>query len=267
MGRLVARQRHAGGGDGWLRRYWADYDDRGRPDFISDGDEYYLDDDGDPLVWLAQTFGYDADQRMDYTATWMHDTTIPDGFVAAHDLSYDAVGNVTAQDRTLNGLDWRECYGYDARHRLTEAFTVEFEEGCSEGEPGTGDQAFEHSYSYSPDGRLLERVEDGDAATYSYPTGGDQPHAPTVIDGETYTWDANGNLAERTVDGGTETFSWDVQQRLSSAQSPDGTTSFVYDTGGQRLRRQTSTGATLYFAGHEITATADGVHRHRHTGL
>jgi YD repeat-containing protein len=68
----------------------------------------------------------------------------------------------------------------------------------------------------------------------------------------------NGNLVERTVEGATETFAWDVEQQLASVQGPAGSTSFVYDAAGQRLLRRTDDGATLYFAGQEIRANADG---------
>lgn len=128
--------------------WWADYDDRGRPEVTDYGDDYYGED-----AWLAQFFDYDADQRLNYLETWMQFSGLPGGLAAVHELHHDDLGNVTAKDSTLNGADWRECYDYDERHRLVEAFTVELFEDCSTGAPGTGDNPFEHSYTYSPDGK------------------------------------------------------------------------------------------------------------------
>ena len=121
--------------------------------------------------------------------------------------------------------------------------------------PGTGDESFEHSYSYSSDGNLLSWTIDGDQRVYSYPDAGDdRPHAPVGVGSDSYRWDEAGNLVERTVDGELEEFGWDVEGRLSSVVADGDETGFVYDVEGQRLLRQVGDQATLYVAGHEVVA-------------
>jgi RHS repeat-associated protein len=221
---------------------------------------------------------YDADQRMHQVETFLR-TTDPDttsNLVYRWELTFDAAGNLVERDVPTYGTQsWRECFAYDARHRLTDAFSTTRSLTCADAdqpaERGIGDQPFQRTYSYHRDGRIDSRTEAinptwDDILFYDYPASGDggPPHAPTRVrnvdsqTGDTYSWDANGNLTERTVDGATETFAWDALHRLSSVSGPSGTTSFVYSASGERLLRRTDDGSTLYWAGHEVTVAGDG---------
>lgn len=223
----------------------AAYDDRGRRQSAGFGPR------PGGATWMAKTWTYDVDQRVNGSETLLGSRVVSD-----HELAFDLAGNLAEKLTRQNGLAWRECFGYDARSRLTSAHTVAATTACGSGTPGTGDRPYEHSYRYSPDGKLTERVENGLSTGYTYPAAGAaRPHAPTRVGNANYSWDARGNLVSRN----NETFSWDVQGLLLSVTGSAGTTSFVYDASGQRLLRRTPDGAaTLYVAGHEVTANSSG---------
>jgi len=230
------------------------YDDRGRRSSARFGPRLFTE------PWLAKTWLYNVDQRIAGVQTYVAGSAAPNGIVAQHDLTFDLAGNLTEDLTNQNGAAWRECFGYDARSRLTAAYTVAAATACTGGQPGTGDRPYSHTYQYSPDGRLLARTENGTSTAYTYPAAGAaRPHAPTRVGPDTYTWDLTGNLASRTVAGTTETFAWDAVGRLQSVSGPSGSSSYVYDPSGQRLLRRTPDGrATLYAFGHEVTVTAAG---------
>jgi RHS repeat-associated protein len=226
------------------------YDDRGRR--LSAG----LGPRPGGATWMARTWIYDLDQRVTAVETFVAGA----GVMSRHDLAFDLAGNLTEKLTRQGGQSWRECFGYDQRSRLRAAHTVAATASCASGTPGTGDRPYTHQYTYSADGRMTARTEEGVSTAYTYPAAGAaRPHAPTRVGADTYTWDATGSLTARTVGGRTETFTWDAQNRLASVAGPGGTTSFVYDTAGQRLLRRTPDGrATLYVAGHEVTANPAG---------
>ena len=182
--------------------------------------------------------------------------------VSDHEFDYDEVGNVEERRSFLDGMAWRECFTHDDRNRMTDAFTVEVADTCDSGVRGEGAAGYDHSYTYSPDGRITAQTQDGTTRDYSYPAGGPasvRPHAPSDVEGDEYVWDANGQLAERTVDGDTKTFDWSPEHLLESITGPGGTTGFTYGPGGERLLRTAPDGTrTLYLEGHEVTAPAGG---------
>lgn len=223
----------------------AAYDDRGRRASIGLGPR------PGGATWMARNWTYDVDQRHNGS-----ETVVGDRVVSDHELVFDVAGNLSEKLVRQDGSSWRECFGYDARSRLTSAHTVAASTTCTNGTPGTGDRPYAHHYRYSPDGRLTERTENGDTTTYAYPAAGAaRPHAPTRVGTADYTWDARGNLLSR----GGDTFSWDVQGMLASVTGAGGTTSFVHDAAGRRLLRRTPDGHnTVYVAGHEVTADSAG---------
>lgn len=229
------------------------YDNRARPATASLG----------PAVlfgWMLKGWTYDADQNLATVEAQVANGGVYQ-MAAKHTLTYRNDGILSEQKTNLNGAEWRECYQYDDRARLKTAFTVATSGSttCSNGTPGTGSNPFNHSYTYSPDGNLELRSENGVPTDYIYgAVAGQPPHAPTTIGSDEYEWDDNGNLVERTVDGATETLVWDIEQRLASVSGPGGATSFVYDPDGQRILRTTPSGRTLYLADHEVTASTDG---------
>jgi RHS repeat-associated protein len=237
------------------------YNSVGLPDTLTGAEEYIwgsLYDDRARPVWLlsgsrstpfSQTYAYDADQRVARLSAGGGTTVLQD----IH-FTYDPTfGNIADRDTVLNGQASRECYTYDDRQRMTRAFTTTG--SCATGSPGTGANAYNHSYQYSVDGNLTKRIEGATTINYGYPAAGAaRPHAPTSVGSNTYTWTPNGELASRTVGGQTETLTWDAERHLAQV----GGATFVYDAAGDRLLRQTSTGTTLYLDGHEITKPSNG---------
>ncbi len=231
------------------------YDDRGRPGIFG----YGAAAGGDFSMGRYRT--YDIDQRPQTTTTAGHAGQL----VTQHTLGYDDTGNITEQVSNLNGNEFRECYTYDDRNRLTHALTtadVTSSDACDDTSSGpSGDLAYEESYTYSIDGNLTSRTQGSDTINYTYPSGTDpdRPHAPTEVDGNTYEWDTNGNLESRTIDGDIETLTWNAERRLETVTTDAGTARYTYDPDGQRLLQQTPNGdRTLYIPGHEITATNGG---------
>jgi RHS repeat-associated protein len=227
------------------------YDDRGRLDTMGYGPR------PGGQTWMARSWTYDQDQRLKKVEAVAGSTT------SSHQFTYDPSGVLTERSTVIGSDDWRECYGYDERHRLTGARTVDVGATCAASTPDGGDRPYKHTYGYSVDGNMVTRVENSATSTYTYPAANaDRHHAPTkVVTGsttDTYTWGDNGELRSRTVSGQTDTFTWDADHRLASISGPGGTVSNLYDTDGQRFLRTTPTGRTLYFAGQEISAKLDG---------
>ena len=234
------------------------YDDRGRPS------ESFYGPHPSNQAWMGRQWAYNNDDRIESV------TTNVGGYNIAHTFGFDDAGNLKTRTTDMGTQSWRECYVHDRRSRMTDAFTLPKATDCATGTAtpalrGTGGGTpYNHAYTYSADGKLLARTENGVTDTYSYPTGTDpdRSHAPTTVGTgpaiDEYTWNANGALIERTVDGDTETLAWDIEGHLESVTGPDGTDSYTYDTGGQRLLRTTPAERTLYVAGHEIRANLTG---------
>ena len=214
------------------------YDDRGRPQWFIGGPT---------STPFSRAWTYNADQRLQQFQAAGGSSVLLD-----HQFGYDSSGNVVDRLTALSGQDWRECFGYDGRQRLTRAFTTSGT--CAAVTAGTGPQPYNHTYFYSFDSNLTSRVEGSTTVNYTYPASGPtsaRPHAPTAVRGNSYSWDANGNQATRTIGGQLNTLTWDAEQHLSLIDDPDGDTSMVYDADGARLLRKTTTATTLYIEGHE----------------
>ena len=225
------------------------YDNRGRPSLFGYGS---------PTLHMGKHWAYDSLQRLSHTQT----AATIGNVTQTRDIGYDQADNVTERDTDLAGAAFKECFGYDQRHRLTTAYTTTPATDCSTAtNKGTGAHPYNHTYTYTHDGNLLSRTEGATTIDYTYPTGGPssvRPHAPTDVGNDDYTWNANGNQATRTVGGQLNTLEWDTEHRLAAVDDPDGDSSFTYDADGNRLLRQTPIGTTLYIEGHEITAPTGG---------
>lgn len=240
------------------------YDDRGRLTQSTRGP-----DQPGTTHLVLRAYSYNADQQRDGIATYVR--TAQAGWnhslVSADRLSYDKAGRLAEREvwqGDVAAASWSECYRYDARQRLVAAHTiagaaVSGSADCATATPGGGSRPYVHQYAYTVDGRFDTRTEDGTQTRYEYPVAGrPRAHAPTSVGGDTYGWNDTGNLVSRGTGATAETFTWDAEQRLTSVEHAGQTTSFVYDPAGQRLLRRTAGEATLYWAGHEITANADG---------
>ena len=212
---------------------------------------------------VYRAYLYDGDQRL---TNWIANRNTSGGTALQSDgVFYDDVGNITGR---VNGLNLNtECYSYDSRNRLTSAYNVF---GACPGTPGTngtGTDPYNHAYTYSADGRITSRTEQGTTTNYTYLPG--RPHAVSSVTGPTndcdggnsgnqnYCYDANGNMTRRPSNtaGVSQALIWDSEHRLNRLNDNGNQTRFVYDPDGTRLLRQTPTDTTLYLDGHELTLT------------
>ena len=84
--------------------------------------------------------------------------------------------------------------------------------------------------------------------SYSYPADGQlRPHAPIFAGGVSYQYDAVGNL----LSGGGRTPTWDAENRITAV----GTTAFSYDAFGERLKKVSAQGTSLYPFGDDYEIT------------
>jgi RHS repeat-associated protein len=187
------------------------------------------------------------------------DTSTPDT-VQDDRYSYNTAGNITrvldaasAIPGTTDGQS--ECFTYDGLLRLKTAYTTTAS-SCT----GTGDakgiDPYSQSYSYDKVGNLTSLTDNGQTATYTYPTPGPnavRPNAVTAITrptgNDTYGYDNNGQLTARTVAGKQATFDWDQLGQLAKATIDGQQTSMVYDAGGERLIRRDPDGSTTLYLG------------------
>ncbi|HEY3358302.1 MAG TPA: RHS repeat-associated core domain-containing protein, partial [Polyangia bacterium] len=167
------------------------------------------------------------------TTSYLHDpssdrtTRIAIGALANIDYGYDAAGRVTTMSSGQLGLtNW--TFAYDDLNRLTKATNLS---------DGTRTQSF----GYDAVGRMTSNSASG---AYVY---GDvaHPHGVTAVGTNTYTYDANGSL----VSGGGRTLFYDGDRRLAKVVSGGLTTYYRYDALGQRVRKCSGQGTTVYVGG------------------
>ena len=155
--------------------------------------------------------------------------------------TYDAVGNVASIVDGVNSSQ-RQCFGFDALDRLTNAFTGNSD--CTAYTTG-GTGPYNHTYVYDAVGNLTSYA--GNAYTYGDSS---HKHAVTSAYGNSYGYDGNGNQTSRTIGGVVYTFVFDYENRLTEVKQ--GTTTlatFLYDADGNRVKGTVNGTATVYIAG------------------
>ena len=188
-------------------------------------------------------------------------------------FTYDADQNVTSVTEATTGIAQRECFFHDKLNRLTRAYTAAATTTCTpNGKTDNAEPApYDHTYAYNDLGDITSiTAVDGSTSTttnYLYAEDSSVHAASKVYSGDaptsaTHIYDANGATTTRNTRAddhtGTyaQTLTWSPLHLLESVSAADGTseTSFAYDADGNRLIRSTSTAATLYLDGMEITA-------------
>ncbi|MER7212581.1 polymorphic toxin-type HINT domain-containing protein [Streptosporangium sp. NPDC000239] len=195
------------------------------------------------------------------------DTATP---VTAQDdeFFYDTAGEITrvldAASAIPGGTAGQsECYTYDSRRRLSVAWTTTGA-SCTSAADGLGVDPYDQTYAYDTVGNITTLTDNGQTATYTYPTGTVRPNAVTSITRpggtDTYTYDNAGQLTARTVAGKSGTFDWDELGQLTKAVVDGAQTSMVYDASGERLiRRDPDGSSTLYLGGAELKLAGGAV--------
>ena len=152
---------------------------------------------------------------------FLTDVVTSSGAIQNLHYTYDAAGLVTQVTSPFAKESW--TYVYDPLHRLTSATC----QSCS-----TQSQTFQ----YDELGRITYNSLIG---TYSYPPPGSaRPHAPSSVAGNSYVYDANGNLTS----GGGRTIQWNADNLPIQVNS----TPFLYDGLGERVKKGSGSGATVY---------------------
>jgi RHS repeat-associated protein len=262
------------------------YTDLGQPTTLGGANTYVTQADytrlGEPAVLTLSTGGPIAQVGYYYDETTRRPTRFLDvrqtapSTVADLNLSYDAAGNVTKlADTPTGGTPDTQCFDYDGKRRLTEAWTPS--SGDCTAAPSTaalgGPAPYWQSFTYDAVGdrsSLVEHAASGNATTtYAYPAAATpQPHtvtSTTTVDSSgsrtvNYGYDAAGHTLTRPSGSGTQTFTWDAEGHIATVNDTGGggTSSFIYDTSGTRLIRHDATGATLYLPGMELRANPVG---------
>lgn len=139
--------------------------------------------------------------------------------------TYDAATRVTAMRSTTHSLSNLD-YQYDALNRLTRV---------------SGGQT--QSLSYDTNGNILSNSLLGN---YTY---GDaaHPHAVTSVQNRgNYQYNASGLMTS----GPGRTYAWNAHHRLTAVNVGSYEVRFGYDNEGQRVKRSSAQGTTLYFGKH-----------------
>ncbi len=141
-------------------------------------------------------------------------------------------GRITGIDGDRANEDW--SYGYDSLDRLLSA-------------SNTGTPALSQSFTYDLGGKLTSNSSVG---TYAYPTQGSsafQPHAVSTAGNWSFVYDLNGNQTSRLTSGVTDrTIAYDNDNRPTTVTLGSATVTYLYGPDGERLKKQTTSGTTLY---------------------
>jgi RHS repeat-associated protein len=165
-------------------------------------------------------------------------TSGPGGTIQQLDYEqYDRVGLLQKVTSAVEGESWE--YGYDDGYRLTTATNL-------------SQPAESQSFEYDAIDRITSSSRYG---VYSYPPAGDpRPHAPTDVGGVALSYDSNGN----TLAAGTRSLVWNADNLLTQMTLGTLTTDFAYDGFGERVKKSSPAGESLYPFGDEYEIT-DGV--------
>jgi RHS repeat-associated protein len=183
--------------------------------------------------------------------------------------TYDTGGLIRKIADSADGSGDSQCFDYDHRNRLTEAWTPTSGD-CAAPRSATalgGPAPYWTSWTYDTVGN--RKTETSHAATgvnttkeYTYPAPtAARPHTVTsvkITDGAgtrtlNYGYDPAGNTTSRAgPSGAVQALTWDIEGQLAKVVEGGDNTEFVYDAAGNRLLRKDATGTTLFLGPMEV---------------
>lgn len=142
-------------------------------------------------------------------------------------VAYDLASRITAITERANPAT-DVSYGYDALDRVTSAVRA----------------ATSYGYTYDATGNRLSRTAGASTDTYSYSPTSNRLASITGPSGtRNYVQDANGSV---TSDGTGNTHTYDARTRLVASVSAVGTTTYGVNALGQRVRKTSPLGDTVF---------------------
>ena len=244
--------------------------------------------------WVQLTYQYEADtRRLSETAAVRHTTS--DAYAGHAKYRYDAVGNVTSileaptnfttdTDGNITSLpnnnpasvDY-QCFTYDHRRQLTEAWagTAKCAAAPSTSVIG-GPAGYWQSFTYDAAGNRTSETEHtasgNTVSTYNYPQGGHTLRSvtstgPSGQQLQEFDYDTTGNMTRRLIGGTTHGMTWDAEGRLATDTAGGQSTTYIHDADGNRLLRKEPGANTLYLGAQEVqlntsTSTVSGTRRY-----
>ncbi len=216
------------------------------------------------------TLGHDADGRI----------TSANNTAGNGTWTYDASGTLTGA-ALPNGVTL--AVATDPDHRITglsytQATTTPFSVTVGYDPVGhvtsLNDPTGNHTYGYTPDGRLNTDTAGGTTTTWTYDKVGNRANQTgptnltytydaadqlTTAGANSYTYDKRGNLTTVTAPAGTTAYTYDGTNHLTGINTPTGTWTNTVDNTGTLLK-QTGTTNTTYLidptTGHQLAQNA-----------
>jgi len=168
------------------------------------------------------------------TRSWLDSisTRKGDDVIQSYSYTRDVVGRIIGVDSDRGDEDW--AYGYDQLDRLLSA-------------ANTGSPTLSQSFEYDLGGAILFNSSVGG---YSYPASGSaafQPHAVSSAGVWSFEHDLNGNQTSRRTAGVIDrTIQYDAANRPIAVMENGATVVYSYGPDGERLKKLTAVGTTLY---------------------
>lgn len=200
----------------------------------------------------------------------LHTITYPDNEVVGY--TYDVTANLTEVRNNSNNTRYAFYSGYNAvgqvgnvsvGNNVTSSYTYHLPNNRLKTiltTNATGVNLLDLYYPYDGYDNVgnITRIIDNtprpqqspfdEFVSYAYGINGSKPHAVArnLTTGTDYTYDANGNM---TFDG-TRTINYNYDNRPQSITVGGVTTTFVYDGSGERVKKITQNGTTIYVGKH-----------------
>jgi RHS repeat-associated protein len=205
---------------------------------------------------IRQKFTYPASENFRLTAL---QSGVSPTYNNLQNLSYtyDTVGNVKSIVDVANSSQ-RQCYNYDALHRLLRGFTTGATT-CNNNPNSVGSGPFDETTTYQDvlggrGGNLTSKTGVGNY-TYGVAQAADCPEGALVKANAvvaagsnylSYCYDQNGSLRRRKVGSNTTAiYGYDAENRLTSV-SGAAVAKFVYDGDGNRVKTTFGSTTTVY---------------------